>query len=246
MKHAMPMHGFTKSWISYIFWSYSIFSQIIMPRVKARWRAERSETEGWKMTHTYCFFLAVPGCTISPGGCWGQQQQTLNMKSILNLTHEGGWHDLIKWTMDLILQIHFFKKAPLCMKTRPTGMSSQYMFGGGDSLWSHLLDARTTHLQDAQTAWEACAVQCPQSTAKGAQTVAHLGNQAPSWWQVFDLSPGCCRWLVFSNAAVMCLVYPELSASEPQYFLRDTKLNKLQINNTEHDFVLSCCCFSRL
>ena len=30
------------------------------------------------------------------------------------------------------------------------------------------------------------------------------------------------------------------------YFLRDTKLNKLQINNTKHDLMLSCCRFSKL
>lgn len=35
-------------------------------------------------------------------------------------------------------------------------------------------------------------------------------------------SPGSCRCcLVFPDAAVMCLVYSELSASEPGYFLRD-------------------------
>lgn len=96
MKHAMPMHGFIKSRISYIFWSCHIFSQIMEPRVRARWRAERTETERWKTRHMYRFVLAVPGCAINPGGCRGQQQQTPNMKSILNPRHEGGWLDLIK------------------------------------------------------------------------------------------------------------------------------------------------------
>jgi len=31
-----------------------------------------------------------------------------------------------------------------------------------------------------------------------------------------------------------------------RYFLRGIKLNKRQINNTKHDFMLSCSCFSRL
>lgn len=72
MKHAMPMHGFTKSRISYIFWSCSISSQITMPRVRARWRVERTETERWKVTYIYCFLLAVPGYTLNPGGSWAQ------------------------------------------------------------------------------------------------------------------------------------------------------------------------------
>lgn len=43
LSHAMPMHGFINSKISYIFWSCSIFPKIIMHRVKARWRAERRD-----------------------------------------------------------------------------------------------------------------------------------------------------------------------------------------------------------
>lgn len=52
MKHVMPMHGFIKSRISYIFWSCHIFSQIMEPIVRARWRAERTETECWKTKHS--------------------------------------------------------------------------------------------------------------------------------------------------------------------------------------------------
>lgn len=69
MKYAMPMHGFIKSRISYMFWSCRIFSQIIKARVRARWRAERTETECWKTTHIYRFFLAAPGWAVNPGGC---------------------------------------------------------------------------------------------------------------------------------------------------------------------------------
>lgn len=51
MKHAMPMPGFIKSRINYIFRSCRIFSQVIKPRERARWRAKRTEMECWRTTH---------------------------------------------------------------------------------------------------------------------------------------------------------------------------------------------------
>lgn len=77
---------------------------------------------------------------------------------------------------------------------------------------------RTTHLQNAWTAWGPGLLDALGPPEKRAQTTACLGSRAPSRWQVLDLSPGCCRWLAFSDAAVMCLVYSDLSASEPQLF----------------------------
>lgn len=158
VSHVMPMHGFTKSRISYIFWPCSIFPKLSC----AEWQQDgglRQKRPTTRRTHTYCF---------PPYNSWVQHLSSSNSRqptcTAFSMPQcECGWLDLdqIKLTMDLGLQI-LFKKEALYMKMNLLTWALSYMSRGGDSLRSHLFDAGCIHMQDARPAWDLC--RCPRAS----------------------------------------------------------------------------------
>lgn len=89
--HAMPMHGFTSSRISYIFWSCSYFPLNNHAQNESKMEGWEG-TDCWKKTHmSATFLLSIPGVIAIQGAGvggrgWGQQQHIPNTKSILNIS----------------------------------------------------------------------------------------------------------------------------------------------------------------
>lgn len=142
------------------------------------------------------------------------------------------------------LETYFFHR---CIWRQPTGDELWVVFSVVVTVCNHVCWMLYHSFTRCMASLGSVLFNAHRPPEKGAQTMAHLRSLRSSWFRVLDLSPGCGHWwLVFPDVIVMCLVSLSCLYLSHSYFLRDIKLNKLQINSTKHDLMLSCSCFSKL